>query len=176
MRNIALGGVLALALVAPALAAPDAGAVSTASDTDELISQWLKAPPPAALEPGAAPAEAPLLRDRRVHGEIGVGIGTGGYREAYGVADIPLGDKADATVAVRDVQGRVWGRNVHDRSFGLDLAFGDAARALRGPAERGPPACADLRAGRYLEPLWVTRMRAAGGGALAACPEASPEG
>jgi hypothetical protein len=169
MHKLVLGGLAALILAAPALAAPDGGAVSTAGDTDELISEWLKAPPPAALEPGAAPAEAPL-RDNKVHGEIGVGIGTGGYREAYGVADIPLGDRAAATVAVRDVQGRVWGGDVHSRSFGLSLAFGDAARA-----RAGPPACADLRPGRYLEPLWVTRMRAGRPG-LAGCPAASPAG
>lgn len=37
---------------------------------------------------------------RGIHGEVGVMIGTNGTRGAYGVADIPLGDNARATVAV----------------------------------------------------------------------------
>lgn len=32
------------------------------------------------------------LAGLEVHGEFGVGIGTGGYREAYGVIGMPLGD------------------------------------------------------------------------------------
>lgn len=170
MRMIALGGLAALVLAGPALAAPDAGAVSTASDTDELIAAWLKSPPPAALDPAQAAPEAPL-RDNRIHGEFGFGIGAQGYREVYGVADIPLGEKADATVAVRDVQGRTWGGNVHSRSAAVSLALGDAAHP---PAP--PTACAALRPGRYVEPLWVTRMRTARASGLAACPGASPEG
>lgn len=37
------------------------------------------------LEPG---------RDRTIHGEMGVAIGTGGYRSMYGTAVVPLGDSA----------------------------------------------------------------------------------
>ena len=37
------------------------------------------------LEPG---------RDRTVHGEMGVAIGTGGYRSMYGTAIVPLGESA----------------------------------------------------------------------------------
>ncbi|CAN5191643.1 hypothetical protein BH09PSE3_BH09PSE3_00730 [soil metagenome] len=37
------------------------------------------------LEPG---------RDRSIHGEMGVAIGTGGYRSMYGTAIVPLGDNA----------------------------------------------------------------------------------
>jgi hypothetical protein len=38
-----------------------------------------------------------ILNDKRdffgpVHGEVGFGIGTGGYREAFGTAVMPLGD------------------------------------------------------------------------------------
>jgi len=38
--------------------------------------------------------------ERRIHGEVGVMVGTNGMRAAYGIADIPLGDKGNATVAV----------------------------------------------------------------------------
>ncbi|WP_293884385.1 hypothetical protein [Sphingomonas sp.] len=37
------------------------------------------------LEPG---------RDKSIHGEMGVAIGTGGYRSMYGTAIVPLGDSA----------------------------------------------------------------------------------
>jgi len=36
---------------------------------------------------------------RGIHGEVGVMVGTNGTRGIYGVAEIPLGDKAAATVA-----------------------------------------------------------------------------
>ena len=44
-------------------------------------------------------ADAPRPRDGRIHGEIGVGIGTGGYRSFSGVAEVPLGDSASALLA-----------------------------------------------------------------------------
>lgn len=37
--------------------------------------------------------------DRRIHGEMGVMIGSHGTRGIYGTADIPLGDNAGATVS-----------------------------------------------------------------------------
>jgi hypothetical protein len=39
---------------------------------------------------------------RQIHGEIGAAIGTHGARDAYGVAAIPLGDHAGATVSFED--------------------------------------------------------------------------
>lgn len=37
-------------------------------------------------------AEATPQRDRRPHGEVGFGIGTGGYSELFGTVVTPLGD------------------------------------------------------------------------------------
>jgi hypothetical protein len=37
--------------------------------------------------------------DRRIHGEVGVMIGTNGTRGIYGVAEIPLGNNASAVVS-----------------------------------------------------------------------------
>ncbi len=49
----------------------------------------------------AARGELPGSRygDRRIHGEIGAMIGTNGTRGIYGVAEIPLGDRASAVVS-----------------------------------------------------------------------------
>lgn len=57
----------------------------------------------AAIEQGAARAardgELAGALERKIHGEIGVEIGTGGTRAAYGAATIPLGDSGVAAVA-----------------------------------------------------------------------------
>lgn len=54
----------------------------------------------AALEDGAARPRTDIdgnpLPDRAIHGEMGVAIGTGGYRSAYGTAVVPLGDNGAA--------------------------------------------------------------------------------
>lgn len=49
----------------------------------------------------AARGELPESRygDRRIHGEIGAMIGTNGTRGIYGVAEIPLGDRASAVLS-----------------------------------------------------------------------------
>lgn len=44
---------------------------------------------------------------RQVHGEVGFGIGTGGYREAFGTGIYPLGDDGVAAVSLDFVD---WGR------------------------------------------------------------------
>ncbi len=59
----------------------------------------------AAIEAGAARAAADLsggTGDRRVHGEMGVEVGTGGYRSVYGTAVVPLGDNATAAFSFQD--------------------------------------------------------------------------
>jgi len=39
-----------------------------------------------------------------IHGEVGAAIGTNGFRSAYGVAAIPLGDNAGAVVSFESTQ------------------------------------------------------------------------
>jgi hypothetical protein len=57
----------------------------------------------AALEEGAARAAAGLqpdgAADRRIHGEMGIEVGTSGERAAYGMAVVPLGENGAAAVA-----------------------------------------------------------------------------
>lgn len=69
--------------------------------TDEQIAQWLAA---RAAEP--APFDgAPAWRDdRQPHGEISVGVGTGGYRD-YGVAmSLPIGENGRLDLRYRQVE------------------------------------------------------------------------
>lgn len=75
----------------PAIATPD-----SASDTVALTPEQREA----ALEHGAARADPafadPTKSDRAIHGEMGVAVGTGGYRAAYGTAAVPIGNDAAA--------------------------------------------------------------------------------
>jgi hypothetical protein len=49
------------------------------------------------LEPG---------QDKAIHGEMGVAIGTGGYRSMYGTAIVPLGDNATLGLSFANEQYR----------------------------------------------------------------------
>ncbi len=65
----------------------------------------------AILDAAAAKREAGAAPEaRRIEGEIGVAIGTGGYREAFGTAVVPLGQDGTAIVSFDTVdsnRGRV---------------------------------------------------------------------
>ena len=102
MRSIA-SALLLTAIAIPALA-----------DTITLTPAQIEA----AKEAGAAQnAHAASLgqepvRDRAVHGEVGVSIGTGGYSSIYGTAVAPLGDSG--VVAISVAQER-YGRGYYRR-------------------------------------------------------------
>jgi hypothetical protein len=48
-------------------------------------------------------------RDRQVHGEVGMTVGTGGTRGFFGTAVVPLSDNATATLSFSQGQGRGFG-------------------------------------------------------------------
>ncbi len=55
--------------------------------------------------PAAAPlAQAPKAPARPIEGEAGVAIGTGGYREAFGTAVVPLGQDGTAIISFDSVE------------------------------------------------------------------------
>lgn len=139
LRLLALAASLAV-LSGPALAAdgaPDSssGPVSTASQTtDQKISAWIgeKAPStPKTTKPPRDRSDEPLRDpgdgggDRKIHGEVGAAVGSGGYRSAYGVATIPIGKSSSATIAVSTSRGRVpW-------VAGAPWAVGPAGEGIR---------------------------------------------
>lgn len=100
-----------IVLAGPALAADAGGAdeapVSTASQTtDQKIAAWLNDSKPSAQAQAPDDGRGEPLPDgpaakpeRKIHGEVGAGIGTGGYRSAYGVVNIPIGKSSSVTVA-----------------------------------------------------------------------------
>ena len=130
---------------------PVATSDATASQdhVTKLLRDWVgSAPDPSTDRDGADDQPAPP--DKAIHGEVGFGVGNHGYREAYGVATMPLGNHGSATVAVDETQSRAWGRGMNGHSLALSLAFGDAA-------VQAPPAdqCyRRLTSDRYIDPLW----------------------
>ena len=116
--SVAVGAVLLALAAAPVWAGPtvDSGPMATAAhdDTQAKINAWLadSASDRGDDEVGGCPALP--LSDGKMHGEVGASIGTGGYRNVYGVVHIPLGkqgDKGELTIAASQGRGRGWYRD-----------------------------------------------------------------
>ncbi|WP_374569742.1 hypothetical protein [Phenylobacterium sp.] len=138
-RTLALSA-LALALAAPAARASDpADAIQTAGatndDTMAQIQQWIAASKPVDLSgeagaDGVVSAESP----RKVHGEAGVSVGTGGYSSVYAAGLFPVGKTGTLGLAVSETRmgsaGRYRGPGFGSgtyKSMALSLALGDAS-------------------------------------------------
>ncbi|MEO7814901.1 MAG: hypothetical protein ABIR87_05595 [Sphingomicrobium sp.] len=82
---------LSAALTAPALAAdpPPAPIADVHRLSAAEVQQILDSAEARRAAPDAPPA-------RRIEGELGVAIGTGGYREVFGTAVVPLGQDGTA--------------------------------------------------------------------------------
>lgn len=124
---------LAFAAV-PAMA--DETPMSTAGAAPDLtvaeqIDLYLKSSPALETEPADTLAGVVVRRDRKIHGEVSVGVGTGGYRSLYARAEMPVGETGHLSVAVQDTRGRFghgWG-GVYDRQR-CDLEALNPARPL----------------------------------------------
>lgn len=87
-----------LAAAEPAAAAVTAPPAETL-DTAEQIKRWL------ADSPAAGPEETygegvRLPRDRQIHGEVGVAVGTGGYRSGYINSVMPIGETGTLALTI----------------------------------------------------------------------------
>lgn len=209
-HHLAILALSAAALAGPALAAaPDDEVIATAQGKPPVEALAAKAPVPAA--PAAAPlttqqqidafvySSPPMDQDRRgllpadrdengkrkIHGSMGVSVGTGGYRSAYASALIPVGESATVGVAVSKTDyGRrggfgydpYYGGGYGGPGFGYGYAPGyygrgrggesqSIALSIAGGDRRGvrdtPAGCAPgfRDGGRYVEPLWVEGLR-----------------
>jgi hypothetical protein len=145
---------------APALARADgdvvataAGAPSSPSDTSgSPLTRWLGDEPPATSAGGGDSSDiVELGPDQRVHGEVGFGVGTGGYREGYAAVTMPIGKSSQLGVAIDDTQfGRPWRYDA--KSLAVDLQVGTVHAAADCDAA--------VRVGdRYYAPLWVGQFR-----------------
>ena len=158
------------ALAALAGAAQAQEAVATASSTPApvadtstaaQIEQFLRSAPIPRLDDdgvdGITPGEAP----RKVHGEVSVGIVTGGYRSVSALSLIPLGETGTLAIAVSQ------GRNSPHAYYGEPGGYGRGERRSIGLAfssQGEAPRCA-ARADR--EPSWRRLRSGPGEGACA---------
>jgi hypothetical protein len=114
---------------APTVSATPANSAPSHDATDSQIAGWIATDRASAQPGGDTPAP------RTVHGEIDAGVGTGGYRNVSGVADIPVGQNSDLIVAASSTSGQVRGGQ-----YG-GYAVGGEALAL-GVSANGAPASA----------------------------------
>lgn len=140
---------------APAPAATNAPAAASASSGGSDLDRWLKQAPPVATlgDDYASGVIAGPAPDRSIHGEVGVSVGSGGYTDVYAAATMPVGKSGQLGVAVEDTQ--------FSKPFKVNARRLDVNLALGGGGAAPPADCEDaLRVGdRFVEPLWVTRMR-----------------
>lgn len=127
---------------AGATQAPPAAAPDTATQIEDFIR---KAPAPSLDEAGPDGVTSSADEPRKVHGQVGVTVGSGGYRSAYVVSVMPVGKTGTLALAVSETRGGKYGgpQGYYGRggyggyggygagtrqSIGLSLALGDAAK------------------------------------------------
>lgn len=109
-------------VVATAPAGTGAPSSAPAHDaTADQIDAWVA--PESAHDSASPPPEADAPAPRTIHGEVGAGVGTGGYRNVYGVADIPVGQTGDLIVAASSSSGQVRGGRYGVGGDALALGF-----------------------------------------------------
>ncbi|HEY3694171.1 hypothetical protein [Phenylobacterium sp.] len=174
--RIALAAAALAGLMAAQTAAAEAPAASEAvktakadanADTAAQIDAYLKASPAIDLPQDKTPGVVSgVVAPRKVHGEAGVSIGTGGYRSAYAISAFPVGKTGTLTVAVQDTRfgkSRGWGyggpgyggpgygglgygggfRGGDRQSLSAAFSFGGTADAACGRREPGDGAYSD---------------------------------
>lgn len=113
------GGIIVLAaLASPAVAFAQASTAPSATDERRLTPEQIEAVlADAAAKRAAAerpvPADIPATEESKappvigpIHGEVGVSVGTGGYREVFGTAVYPMGQDGVAAFSLDFVD---WG-------------------------------------------------------------------
>ncbi len=112
------------------------GAPPTVTTTATQVEAFIHKAPPVNLDDGTPNGVTAEETPRKIHGEVGASVGTGGYRSGYVSAVIPVGKTGTVAIAVSDTKfgrhgGPGWGGGYGgygDRQMlGLGLALGDAA-------------------------------------------------
>ncbi len=173
----------AQALSAQAPPTPIAAATTPPLTTQQQIDNFIYHSPPMDDEHrGILPAALSDERDengkRKIHGSMGVSVGTGGYRSAYASALIPVGENTTVGVAVSKTDFGKRGVVYADPYYGYGYGYGGYGYGrLRGGSQQSvalsvmsgmggrssdtPEGCAPgfRDGGRYVEPLWVEGLR-----------------
>lgn len=166
--RVAFAPVLALAAAAliasPALAADEP--VATASQTpapaavttSEQIDAFIRSSPAASVaEPGEVNGVV-ARDDRKVHGEVSVGVGTGGYRSVYVRTDMPVGETGRVSLAFEDTR---YGRGGGPYGY---HPYAHGAGAFAGSIDRQRCDLEEMSAGRPLDRIGGPHGRCVGRG------------
>jgi len=143
--------------LAPSVTGAVQSAVPHGLSTDEQIDRWIESR--AAGETAPWPEAGPEPEDdRKMHGEVSVGVGTGGYRDYGAAVSLPLGENGWLSLQYRQTEngypyggygyggygyGEPYfgdGRHASPRGYRPDAAFGSESREHRpdGPPRRKP--------------------------------------
>lgn len=108
-RAYCLIGFAAVLMPVPALAQPASAPPSehrlSPDQIEAILAEAAKKRESAERSLSPEAMEAPPKP--QVHGEVGVAVGTGGYREVFGTAITPIGDDGAAAISLDFVD---WGR------------------------------------------------------------------
>lgn len=91
---------------AGAAEAPPVAALDTATQIEDFIR---KAPAPNLDDSGPDGVTSSTDEPRKVHGQVGVAVGSGGYRSAYAVSVMPVGKTGTLALAVSETRGGKYG-------------------------------------------------------------------
>ena len=145
---------LAAALISgPALAADEPVATAPATSapaptsTAEQIDAFIRSAPPVDAKAADDVDGVVAREDRKVHGVVEVGVGTGGYRSVYVQTDMPLGENGRLRLAFEDTK---YGRHAPYRHYGDGYHRGGSL-GLSGPVDRQRCDLEQMSAGRPLD-------------------------
>ncbi len=114
--------------------APLAKPAPTGDTTDAQIAGWLSSEQGSG-DPNGQPGGSQAGQPRAIHGEMGVSVGSNGYRNVYGVTDIPIGQNSDLGLAASNssYNGRHGYGGGSQTSLGVSLRLGDPSGAPSNP-------------------------------------------
>lgn len=119
--------------------------------TDQQIARWIGErtanAPEAPVDPWAEADAGP----RKMHGQVSVGIGTGGYRDYAAAVSMPLGENATLNLSISQTKNSPWGYYGYGygspwtypyagRPFGMVEPFGYEGADYRGRTASSPRA------------------------------------
>ncbi len=126
--------------IAESSVAPAAGAQAVTPhglNTDQQIAQWLTARAPA----GTTYEDQPQWRDdRKPHGEVSVGVGTGGYRDYAAAMSLPIGERGRLDISIRQTENGYPYRYGYGDGYDGDLYYGDSGYVFPGVSKSGAAA------------------------------------
>lgn len=107
--------------------------------TDEQIARWLTA-----RTPDPTPFDgAPVWRDdRKMHGEVSVGVGTGGYRDYGAAMSLPIGENGRLDLSIRKTEndyryGHPYGYGYGHPGYGFGDGYFDDGGSIFPRSRRG---------------------------------------